>query len=364
MMNRKQFLKLLAAGAAGLSHRTVSEFGLGNTRVMPEPRKHWAWVRGDFSSMEPWKPEFAQWRAAGIDALLPNVGTPEVLERIVPVAADEGLEVHAWIITMMRGGMEAEHPEWYAVNRNGVSTADNPPYVDYYKFLCPNREAVRQHLADHYRQMAQVEGVVSLHLDYIRFPDVILPVALWPTYDLVQDKEYPEFDYCYCEVCRAAFQEQTGRDPLGIDDPAADTEWLQFRYDSITQVVERLSKVAHANDRLLTAAVFPTPTIARQLVRQDWTRWNLDAVLPMLYHNFYNEEVAWIEGATREGVEALNGRMPLYAGLYVPPLDPEGLAEAARRALAGGAAGISLFEAQVPTPEHWQALSAVLTVKE
>lgn len=328
--------------------------------MISNAKKHWAWARGDFSTMEPWKPKFARWKAAGIDAILPNVAAPEVLERIVPVAHEAGLEVHAWIITMMRGGMAESNPHWYAVNREGASTATDPPYVDYYRFLCPNRPDVHDHLAAHYAEMAQVPGVVSLHLDYIRFPDVILPEALWPTYDLVQDQEYPPFDYCYCDVCRALFKSQTGIDPLKLDDPASNAAWLQFRYDSITRVVEMLRAVVHGHDRLLTAAIFPTPTIARRLVRQDWDRWPLDAFLPMIYHSFYNEDLAWIEASTREGVMALAGRAPLYAGLYVPELTPDELARATRHALDGGAAGVALFEAQAPTEAHWNALAPVL----
>ncbi|QXD16320.1 hypothetical protein GQ464_005035 [Rhodocaloribacter litoris] len=355
-MNRKDFLRLMAAGAMSLAAGRVPAPG-------PRPRaerKHFAWLRGDFSTMEPWKPKFARWKAAGIDALLPNVSEPDVLARVAEAAAAEGLETHAWIVTMMRGGMEEAHPEWYAVNRLGQSTATDPPYVPYYKFLCPNREPVRAHLADHYGRMGEVPGVASLHLDYIRFPDVILPVALWDTYGLVQDKEYPAFDYCYCDVCRAKFKAQTGLDPLDLDDPPSNEAWVRFRYDSITEVVTMLADVAHAKDRALSAAVFPTPAIARRLVRQDWPRWPLDAVHPMIYHSFYNEPVSWIEQATREGVAALGGRIPLYAGLYVPELSPAELAEAARGALAGGADGITLFEAQHPTEAHWQQLAPVL----
>jgi hypothetical protein len=70
--------------------------------------------------------------------------------------------------------------------------------------------------------------------------------------------------------------------------------------------------------------------------------------------------VAWIERATREGVQGLAGRMPLYSGLYVPDLPPADLARAARFALAGGAAGISLFQGNTLTPEHWSALAPAL----
>lgn len=360
-MNRKQFLALMASGALGMAGRRLPAFA-APTDAAPAafPQKNWAWVGGDFSDVESLKPKFAQWRAAGIDALLVHVREPDVLARVVPVAAAEGLETHAWIPTMMRGGMEEAHPEWYAVNRLGKSTATDPPYVPYYKFLCPTREPVRAYLAEDYRRMAEVPGVTSLHLDYIRYPDVILPIALWEKYDLVQDKEYPPFDYCYCDVCRAKFKDEHGVDPLDLEDPPASEAWRRFRYDRITEVVARLADVAHAGDRQLTAAVFPTPDIARRLVRQDWPRWNLDAVMPMIYHSFYEKPVAWIEEATRAGVTALGGRIPLYAGLFVPALTPDELAEAARRARAGGAAGIVIFEAKAPTPEHWNKLSTVI----
>ncbi len=64
-----------------------------------------------------------------------------------------------------------------------------------------------------------MNGLGSYHLDYIRYPDVILPVALWPKYNLVQDKEYPEFDFCYCDVCRDEFKNASGVDPKAIADP-------------------------------------------------------------------------------------------------------------------------------------------------
>ena len=119
----------------------------------------------------------------------------------------------------MQGSALEEHPEWYAVNRRGESTAEKSPYVPYYRFLCPSRGAVGEFLAQQFRELTRLP-VQGLHFDYIRYPDVILPVALWSKYNLVQDREYPEFDFCYCDVCRASFKRQEGIDPLGLDDPS------------------------------------------------------------------------------------------------------------------------------------------------
>ena len=81
-------------------------------------------------------------------------------------------------------------------------------------------------------------------------------------------------------------------DPLELPDPPARAAWLQYRYDTISEMVRLLAEEVHARKKLVTTAVFPTPAIARHLVRQNWVSWPVDAVLPMVYHAFYKEEVA------------------------------------------------------------------------
>ncbi|MGE5427312.1 MAG: hypothetical protein ACM3O8_05410, partial [Methylococcaceae bacterium] len=92
------------------------------------------------------------------------------------------------------------------------------------------------------------------------------------------------------------------------------------------------------------AAVFPTPEVARRIVRQDWTNWNLDAVCPMIYHGFYREKPQWIGTAVAEGIHFLCGRFPIYAGIYLPDFNSEEeLATGIKAALQNGASGISFF---------------------
>jgi uncharacterized lipoprotein YddW (UPF0748 family) len=352
-MHRRAFLAALGAGlAAARTSRMLAQPAGGAT-------KNWAWMPPKLPGADEWRRQLATLKQGGIDAILIG-GNADFYRKVIPAATAEGIEVHAWQFTMMRGENVAAHPEWYAVSRKGVSTATKPPYVDYYKFMCPSRDEVRAYVRGVMREIAQVEGLASVHLDYIRYPDVILPIALWPKYNLVQDREHPEFDFCYCTVCRERFKKQAGVDPLELADPPAHREWLQFRYDTITSLVNAIAGDVHAAKKKLTAAVFPTPAIAKALVRQEWTKWDLDAVLPMLYNGFYKEDVAWVERGTREGVQALAGRIPLYAGLYVPDLKPADLARAAEHAFAGGARGVSVFEGQMLTPEHWKALTPVL----
>ncbi len=324
------------------------------------------------TSDDEWRRLLARLRQSGIQAILPEVVTNSAaayasehlpvrgpwLEQLLPLAAAAGLEVHAWMHAMPCNipAVYQHHPDWYAVNGCGESTADKPPYVSYYRFLCPSRPEVQEFVGRRVRELAAYSELTGIHLDYIRFPDVILASALQPRYGLVQDREYPQFDYCYCEVCRRMFRDQTGVDPVALEDPAQDASWRQFRCDRISHMVrEVLAPVARQAGKRVTAAVFPN----WWHVRQEWHTWDLDGVMPMLYHSFYNEDLDWIGSRCREGVERLPAAVPLYSGLFVPALQPDQLAPAVRASMAGGARGVSLFASGSMSDAHWDAFASV-----
>ena len=330
----------------------------------------WTWVHGnrDYDADE-WRRRFARLREAGFDAVLVGGGDTELVSG---AAHAEGLEYHRWFWTMNRNGdawVTENHPEWFTVSRNLESSLDHPPYVGYYRWVCPSRGPVREYLSGRVGELAANPAIDGVHLDYVRHCDVILPRGLWETYNLVQDVEHPEFDFCYCDVCREQFAALDGRDPLEIPDPPSDEAWRRFRWDSVTGAVRDLASAVHAHGKPITAAVFPTPTTARTLVRQAWDEWPLDRFFPMLYHSFYLEDIPWIGDGVREGVAALAGGdveggprpgTPLNAGLYLPVLDPAQLAEAVGTARDAGAAGVSTFEMHGLTDEHLAALRDAL----
>jgi hypothetical protein len=370
-MDKRTFLKQFGAATFGLAGFAPS-LSLRSLASRPDPSqpgalrrqsgtKNWAWVHGGRErSADEWKRAFAIANDAGIDALLVSGGS---IETLAPIAHSEGLEFHRWIWTLNRSGdreVKEVHPEWFSVSRNGESSLEKPPYVGYYQWLCPSRPEVREYLRGVVERLARQPGLDGVHLDYIRHPDVILPIGLWSKYDLVQDREYPEFDFCYCEVCREQFRSQSGTDPLELPDPSLNVAWREFRHHSVTVLVNELAEVVHRSGRRITAAVFPTPQLARKLVRQEWEKWQLDAVLPMVYHEFYEEPVAWIGSAVAEGVDALAGLRPLYSGLYIPDLSPEELPRAVEVSLGNGAAGVSLFNLGAMSEAHWAALKRAL----
>lgn len=357
MTDRRSFLSAVGVGMAG--HRIPHLW-------RPEtPFTAWTWVHGGGElNLAGWRERYARLRAVGFTGVL--VGGGDVAMH-AEAAHAEGLVLHRWLWTLNRSGdrtVRDEHPEWFSVSRDGKSSLTDPPYVGYYQWLCPTRRPVREYLAGVVGEVAATPGVDAVHLDYVRHPDVILPRNLWETYGLVQDHEMARFDFCYCEVCRERFERETGRDPLAIADPSSDVEWRRFRWSMVTETVQVLARAVRARGKAISAAVFPTPAIARALVRQEWDRWPLDVAFPMLYHSFYREPVEWIEGATAEGVAALPTAVPLVAGLYLPDLAPETLGAAIRAARRGGASGVAFFELGGLSDAHLAVIREVLAGRE
>ena len=54
-------------------------------------------------------------------------------------------------------------------------------------------------------------------------------------------------------------------------------------------MVDAITKAVKADHKAISAAVFPGPSMARKMVRQDWGEWTLDAYYPMIYNKFYYE---------------------------------------------------------------------------
>ena len=320
---------------------SVNEQGEFRTEnLAPRRVKNWVWLRIDKNrSPQEWRERFARMKECGISAALFE-GYDEAVYRL---CRESGLEAHYWRWTLNRSEFLETHPEWYAVNRLGESSHDKPAYVDYYRFLCPSRPEIAATLAESYLADANLPFVDGVHLDYIRCPDVVLPVGLWKNYGIEQTREHPQYDYCYCAHCRETFKKQSGKDPLELEFPMESQMWLNFRYDAIGNVADTIARRMKGKGKFISAAVFPGPSMARRMVRQDWGRWTLDAFFPMIYNGFYNEGAAWIGRSVKESVDAVDGRAKIYAGLMFPDIkgDFEACLDAA---FDNGASGVSFFD--------------------
>ncbi len=175
---------------------------------------------------------------------------------------------------------------------------------------------------------------------------------------MIQDQEYPEYDYFYCDTCRSAYKDKYGVVPMDIADPANDKDWVQFRYDSITGLVNHhLVPEARKGNKKITAAVFPN----WENVRQLWHEFELDGFLPMLYQGFYNEDIDWIGAETKNALIRLQDSKPVYSGLFLPHLkEPAELKAGIITSIEGGASGFSVFSYHDLSTEQKQVIMEVI----
>ena len=354
-METRSFLKSMSVLSAGALLNPKMIMQVGNEKSLP---KYWVWMRPKLGlSDDEWKAIFAELRAAGIEAVLPEIFSSnetlfeiegytvkeKLLERIIPIAHSENIQIHAWMWTMPCNDPKIieNHPEWYVVNRKGESASVAPAYVPYYKFLCPRRPEVRAFVQTRVKALAAIPDLDGIHLDYVRMPDVILAEGLQPKYDIVQDHEFPEYDYCYCDYCRSEYKKVAGVDPMEIEDPENDKDWYQFRYDAVNDLVnDYLVPMARRKNKTITAAVFPN----WESVRQQWHEWDLDGFLPMLYHGFYNAEYPWVAEEVEKAKSRFENEKPVFSGLFMPHMKDKEMLRTYQLAEKAGADGFALFD--------------------
>lgn len=352
-MKKREFIKIIGAGGLVISGFGFAPWlaGQKSIRQKKDGSKLWAWVHpNDFpdtkKTTEEWKWLLGNLKEWGIADILLLTRNNEILDQVLPVASRFDIDIHAWIISLEYPDEKImqNHPSWYVINANGESCIDKPAYINDYRWLCPSNPEVIGFIKERVSMLCNYNELAGIHLDYIRYPDVVLAPYHRSKYDIPQDDLiHPQFDYCYCETCRAGFKQAEGIDPLSLPDTLTNEKWLKFRLEALSNLVNEISQTAHGSKKLITAAVFPTPEISISRVRQDWAGWDLDAVMPMIYQRYESQPVEWIGRATREGVDALHGRIPLYSGLHLSQLTPEELGMAYRLSTDAGAMGVSLF---------------------
>jgi len=309
----------------------------------------------------------ADMAAMGAEKLLPNVETytPDELARLIETCHAHGMEFHAWTINNMVSGAYSrdcleEHRSWLAVNRNGQAGLEFPLWGRQI-WWCPNSREYLDHYIGRWNRLLAELGADGLHLDFIRYPDI------WDYEDglAIERPEVPDYSFCYCPECRRDFERAAGVDPLDVPlDPENELyrEWRRWRMEVIAGAVRTIRQAIHP-DLKLSAAVFPTPEIARRVVLQDWPSFadQLDFICTMIYaRKQWGRPITWVEEATEEGLAEMRGKCAYYAGFGYPirQQTPDELKTGILAAREAGADGVVIFNYPGPTPEQMGAISS------
>jgi len=258
------------------------------------------------------------------------------MEDTIAASARHGIDLHCYVNNFPIGTPQSEWAQQALADGRWQKDPDGKD-IDW---LCPsdprNVELVTQ-------GMVELAGypIRGVQYDFIRFPN---------------DRG------CYCERCRAKFEERIGR---AVGNWPADVlaggelyeQYTDFRCDLITNAVRVTSAaVREVNpDILISAAVFAMPPeSARHSVGQDWARWAHEGLVDALCPMSYVQDTQAFEQTVKTILDAVEGTVPVYAGIGVRSGNgvmhyPEEMAAKINTARRLGAPGFNMFCVTPPT---------------
>jgi len=294
--------------------------------------------------------------AAPYRAILAAHGT-DTLAELIERAHARGLRVHAWVNVLSLASnraapiVQALGPGAVQVDRAGRSLLDYPefevpaPDRRYYRmgtpalWLDPGAPGVAEELGATYAELVErYPALDGLHLDYIRYPDV-LPFIPGSRFGV-------GLEFGFGEGSRQRFRAETGLEaPFGASGANAN-RFDDWRRAQVTALVRRIRDEARAQrpDLELSAAVWAYPDRAYLSLFQDWRGWIEEDVLSFAVAMLYTLDDRLVRYNTRAFVGGVGGsRVWIGLGSWLFASRPERAARQLREAEAAGPAGIALF---------------------
>ena len=303
-----------------------------------------AWYDSSYADAAPYR---AVHEATGVDSLA------LLLEK----AHQAGLRVHAWV-NVLSLARNREAPilkrlgeQAVLADRWGRSLLDYPDYEVPFPerrtlrmgtpgiYLDPALPGLAEELASTYAELlARYPTLDGLHLDYIRYPDV-LPFSPGSRFGV-------GLDFGYGAASRERFLAETGKTAPFGDSLGNANLWDEWRRARTTAVVEQIARKARAlkPDLEISAAVWMYANRAYLALGQDWRGWLeeglLDFAVPMTYtldDRLLRYQVEHFAGLA-QGEKIWPG-----LGIWLFSSDPQRALEQLRIVRESGVSGEALF---------------------
>jgi uncharacterized lipoprotein YddW (UPF0748 family) len=311
--------------------------------------------------------------AAPHRAILAAHGT-DTLAALVERAHARGLRVHAWVNVLSLAAnrdapvVQALGPAAVQVDRSGRSLLDYPdfevpePERRYYRmgtpalWLDPAAPGVAASLAATFAELVERYPTLDgLHLDYIRYPDV-LPFIPGSRFGV-------GLEFGFGEASRRRFREETGLEAPFRAAAANANRFDDWRRERVTGVVREIRAAALAKRPALelSAAVWAYPDRAYLSLFQDWRGWLEEDLLSFAVPMLYTLDDRLVRYNAQAFVGGVGGsRVWIGLGAWLFAARPERAAQQLREAEAAGPAGIAFFswDALADAPALFAALAA------
>jgi len=294
--------------------------------------------------------------AAPYRALVEATGR-DTLAELLTRAHESGFRVHAWVNVLSLAGhtrgklLTDLGRDAVLVDGKGRSLLDYPkldvppPDRSYYRmgtpgvYLDPGAPGVREKLVAVFSELMQrYPEFDGLHLDYIRYPDV-LPFVPGSRFGV-------GLDFGYGAGTRARFKADTGLDAAFGASSRVANRWDAWRRDQVTAVVASVREAALAAQPTaeVSAAVWSYADRAYLALGQDWRGWLddglIDFAVPMAYT--LDDRLLGHLAASFSGLPKRD-RVWIGLGSWLFRKNPPRAAEQVRIAAAAETGGDALF---------------------
>jgi uncharacterized lipoprotein YddW (UPF0748 family) len=303
-----------------------------------------AWFESELADASPWR---AARESAGADPLA----------TLVREAHAAGLRVHAWV-NVLSLSQNRDAPLLRALGRGAVlvdqrgrSLLDYPnlevpaPYNAFYRmgtpaiWLDPAAPGLAERLVATFGELlARHPELDGLHLDFIRYPDV-LPFAPGSRFGV-------GLDFGHSQSTQRLFREQTGLEAPSATAHANADAWDDWRRGRVTELVAAIAKTARAAKPglELSAAVIPFADRAYLSLYQDWRRWLEDGLLDFTVAMAYTKDDRLLRYHAQSFVSnPLGSRIWLGLGTWLFAETPARALEQMRIVRGAGAHADALF---------------------
>ncbi len=303
-------------------------------------------------------------------ALLAATGE-DTLARLLSEAHAAGLRVHAWVNVLSLAGrrdgpLPRDLPEAVMVDQYGRSVLDYPkldvPQPDrrYYRmgtpavWLDPAAPGLAERLAATFGELlSRHPELDGLHLDYIRYPDV-LPFSPGTRFGV-------GLDFGYGVATRERFRAETGLVAPFQGSLRNANRWDDWRREKLTELVGRVHETARAAAPAveISAAVWTWADRAYLALGQDWRGWLDAGLLHFAVPMAYTRDDRLLRYQAERFASLPNGPVWIGLGTWLFAREPERAVAQIRMAREAGVAGDALFswDAIAEAPELRDALA-------
>ncbi len=222
----------------------------------------------------------------------------DLIHECVAACERHDIDLHCYVNNFPIGSPGSDYAQQLKAEGRWQKTAAGEDWP----WLCPSQEANLQLVEDAMVELVEDYDIAGVQYDFIR---------------------YGRRDVCFCEHCRAKFEERIGHQVENwpddcLEDGPLHEEWMDQRADLITEAVRRTSAAVREvdPDAIISAAVFAQPPEeAKYGVGQDWSRWCREGLLDVLCPMSYTGDNAAYEETVSTILDAVGEYLPVYAGI-------------------------------------------------